>query len=332
MPRKGPEFDPRAAGAEDQFERVQLDSQVDPAWLEPPEIPIILGPGDVIEIEQLGAVQDRQLAVVGPDGRIYFSLLEGVDVWGMTLSEVAATLEDRLKKYFTLPKVSVSLRSFQSARYWILGRVVTPGVYSLEEPTTILEALGKARGLLFSKQSGTTEELADLGNGFLIRQGTTMPIDFSRLLREGEMQFNIYLQPDDYLYLPSALSSEIYVLGAVRQPRAVSFKDEVSLTRAIATAQGLTREGYADQVAIVRGALDAPSIAIVDYSRIRVGLDTDVALQPRDIVFVPTRPHQKIGDYARLVVDTFVRTAAINEGARAVTDQFSPSGVNIGVQ
>jgi polysaccharide export outer membrane protein len=45
-------------------------------------------------------------------------------------------------------------------------------------------------------------------------------------------------QPDDFWYLPSALSTEIYVLGAVTEPRAVSFKDQVTLSSAIATARG----------------------------------------------------------------------------------------------
>ena len=155
---------------------------------------------------------------------------------------------------------------------------------------TVIEAITRAGGLFTSRFSGTTEELADLHHSFIVRQGQYLPVNFNQLIREGDTSQNIYLEPDDFLYLPSSLSSEVFVIGAVGQPRAVGFKDQVTLISAIANARGTTRDAYLTQVAIIRGSMSTPSIALVNYRDIVQGRAPDVRLQPRDIVFVPISP------------------------------------------
>ncbi len=48
-----------------------------------------------------------------------------------------------------------------------------------------------------------------------------------------DMNQNIYLRPDDFLYLPSSLSQEVYVLVKVRRPTNVPYMNEVSLVAPI---------------------------------------------------------------------------------------------------
>jgi polysaccharide export outer membrane protein len=75
--------------------------------------------------------------------------LQGVDVWGRTLSESKKLIEQELAQHIRNgPKVSVNLRAVQSQRVWLLGRVQAPGVYPLNGPTTLLEALAGAGGTL----------------------------------------------------------------------------------------------------------------------------------------------------------------------------------------
>ena len=85
----------------------------------------------------------------------------------------------------------------------------------------------------------------------------------------------------------------------------------------------LTVEGKRDRitatflVAIVRGSLTEPKIAVVDYKEIVKGKAPDVLLEPGDIVYVPFSPYRTLVKYADLILKTFVQTVAINEGARA---------------
>jgi protein involved in polysaccharide export with SLBB domain len=197
-------------------------------------------------------------------------------------------------------------------------------------PITVLEAVALAGGTLSSSASGTTEDLADLPNSFIVRNGERLPVDLERLLRDGDMTQNIYLQPDDFLYFPSAASRDIYVLGAVRTPKAVP-RQYNTIVGAIAEAGGTIKNAYVTHVAIVRGSLDHPKIAIIDYDKIIHGKAPNVLLEPHDIVYVPFSPYRFISKYLDLVLRTFVRAVAINEGARAALPGAAPAGISIGV-
>lgn len=336
---RGPTFDPYASGtnaptntsatANALVTSTTVTNLLDPALLQPVEVPFRLGPGDRIDIEVLRDPAGPTSTFVGPDGRIYFHLLSGLQVWGLTLDETKALLERHLAMYLRDPKVAITLRGIESQRVWVMGRVNTPGLYPLEGPMTVLEAITRAGGLFTSRMAGTTEELADLHHSFLVRRGQFVPVDFHGLIRQGDTSQNVYLEPDDFLYIPSSLSTEIYVLGAVAQPRSVAFKDQVTLVSAIAHARGTIAGARLDEVAIVRGSLNQPSIGIVDYRRIIRGQLPDVRLQPRDIVFVPFSPFRSLEKYANTILNTFTRTVAANEGGRAVDPNYQPPGVSI---
>jgi len=303
--------------------RVALTNQFDPAWLKPPTDLYTLGPGDKVEIEMIGEPASRIATVVAPDGKIYFNLSAGIDVWGLTLSQAKAQIEAELAKYVReRPQVSLVLRGVESKRIWILGQVQVPGVYPLAGPMTLLEALSLAGGTLslsaFHQQEsgGATDDLADFGHSFVLRGGRLLPIDFQRLFQQGDLSQNIYLQPDDFVYLPIATSREVYVLGAVAQPRAVPYRNGLTVVGAVASAYGTINGAYMHHVVVVRGSLSKPEMAVVDYRNVLKGQAPDMALQPHDIVYVPFAPYRYLTKYLQLALDTFVSSAAINAGTR----------------
>jgi polysaccharide export outer membrane protein len=339
--KTGPTFDPRPTpkiastntGAANltNLSAVALTNRVSPEWLKPSTNFYTVGPGDRLEIEVIGDTKTRAMTTVGPDGKIYYYFLPGLDVWGMTLQQIKTNLESELSKYISAPQVAIMLRGIDSKRVWVLGRVQTAGVYPLPAPMTLLESLSMAGGSLSSSASGTTEDLADLERSFVVRQGQILPVNFSNLLLRGDTSQNIYLEPDDFIYLPSTLSRDIYVLGAVRLPRAVGYMNQKTLVAAVAAAGGPIKDAYLSHVAIVRGSLSQPKIAVVDYRDIVKGRAPDVKLEPRDIVYIPFSPYRYLTKYADLIVTTFVRAVAINEGARAASRNASPAGVTIGI-
>ena len=163
------------------------------------EEPFRLGPGDVVEIDVIGVPGTRRRCLVMPDGMLYFDLLAGQRVGGLTLDELRRLLEGRLAEYYVSPQVGLALREIRSRRAWILGRVGTPGLYVLDQPTTLLEAVARAGGMATSRFSGTTEELADLSHSFLLRDGEPLPVDFRRLFHEGDLSQNVRLRSGDYV-------------------------------------------------------------------------------------------------------------------------------------
>ncbi len=332
-----PTFTPETVGA-----RAPLDA----ALLQRPNTDYRLGPGDVLEIEIVGDLTSRTRTVVGPDGKVYFNVLPGIDVWGLTLAQARGRMVQEMQRFIREEQpISVSLISAESQKIWVLGRLSKPGAYSLAGPMTLLEAVSAAGGpapatsiatrggtgaMSLASTSSTMDDAADLGRAFVLRKGQLLRVDFEKLLREGDMSQNIYLHPDDFVYLPSATIGNVHVLGAVNNPRAVEYTNRLTLVQAVSQAGGtLIREAFPSQVAVVRGSLTEPKVAIVDMNAILSGKASDIALEPQDIVYVPHSPYRVLTRYLDTILTTFVRVVGVNEGARAVTDRATPVGVNV---
>ncbi len=337
----GPRFNPfkPGPGVSSELEMTTLTDGINPAWLQPPAGQFTLGPGDRLEVELVDDTNTLTTCIVGPDGKIYFGLLPGMDVWGLTLPQTKAMLEQGLNEYYReQPRVSVILRGVESRRIWLLGRLQTPGVYYMTNSPTLLEAIATAGGSLsLAGQrdlsiNNSIDEQADLSRAFVVRRGQRLPIDFQRLIEAGDLSQNIYLEPDDFVYFPPLTAHEVYVIGAVGLPRVVAYQPGMTMASAIANAGGPAPEAFLSHVAIVRGSVSQPRIAIVDYKAVVTGNRPDPVLQPHDIVYVPLEPYRYLVRYGELIMNTFVSSVAINEGIRAVSSgPAQPAGVFIPV-
>jgi len=327
---KAPRFDARpGATSSNDLAGVTVKRTLDPTLLQPPHELFTLGPGDQIEVELLGKPTSRAILTVGPDGKLYFDLLPGLDVWGLTITQTKALLQREMGTYVSTPEVSVSLKAVNSKYIWMLGKVTRPGLYATTTPMTLLEAISVAGGTAKATSQTTTIDLADLRYAFVIRNGQSLPVNFQRLL-EGDTSQNIYLKPDDFVYVPSSAAREIYLFGAVRAPRPMPLSEQPTLVSAIAAGGGPLRDAFLSQVAIVRGSLTSPEIAVVDYNEIIKGHAPDVQLQPRDIVFVPYSPYRVLTRYVDTILNTFMFSAAANAGSETAGGERVGTSVSVG--
>jgi polysaccharide export outer membrane protein len=318
---------------------------LDPLLLQRPASEYRLGPGDELDLEVVGDVASRARTKVGPDGKIYFYLLPGVDVWGLTLSQARQRLGQEFKTFTREQQpVSITLHSTESQRIWVLGRLNKPGVFPMSGPMTLLEAISEAGGpsaasmatssaggLIGSASRGASDDAADFRRAFVMRQGKALRVDFKKLLYQGDMSQNIYLQPDDMVYLPSSTNGSVHVLGAVNTPKAVDYTGRMTLVESLARAGGTAKHAYLSNIAIVRGSLTQPQVAVVDLQAILRGVAPDVELEGQDIVYVPQTPYRTLTRYVDMILDTFARTVGINEGARMVDERAVGVGVNVNV-
>jgi len=323
---KGPSFDPRENAPSGAFQPIALTNQISKTWLQPPGELYRLGPGDVIDIEIIGEAASHSPLVVGPDGKIYFSILPGLSVWGLTLSEARSALQKQLGQFTrATPEMVVNLRTVGSKRVWLLGYSGSAGVYTLATPTTLLEAISAVGGVPFAG----VDDVIDLPKSFVLRDGRMVPVDFERLFKQGDLTQNIYLQPDDFIFLRPASSPSVYVLGAVGSPGIVPHSRDLTVASAVIGAGGTVKYAQQSQVVIIRGGLTKPQIAEVDFQSIVKGRATNVRLQPVDIVYVPYSPFRKIAQLAEDVLDQFVRTIAVNEGARVIDRNSQPVTISV---
>ncbi len=342
---RGPKFDPRAtAGFDAEFSSAGLTNRIDPAMLKASTDPFRLGPGDVIEIETLGEAKSNVIVPVGPDGKIYYNLLPALSVWGLSLAETRALVQREMAKFNrAMPELVINLRGVASKRVWVLGEVNSPGVYSLATPTTLLDALaasGSSPGAQSSANGGNggngggdatgrggrgiDDGTADYSRSFVLRNGKRLPVDFDRLLKGGDLTQNIFLEPDDFIFVRPVELANVYLLGAVGAPQMFPYRRDLTVSDLLITAGGTVKYAQAGRVVIVRGGLTDPKICMVDYLDIVTGRQVNVRLQPGDIVYVPYSPFRRLAQLVEDVVDQFVRTIAVNEATFIVTDRENP--------
>jgi len=258
-----------------------------PADVAPP--PLVLGAGDVLELSVVGQPATIETCAVGVDGMLYFGPTAGVRAAGMTFDAALTAVEEQLRMWYRQPRLAATLRAVVSRQAIVLGRVGAPGPVPLQGGERVLDLFAAAKGLAGGLSTNNTEEVADLTGALYVRGSEVLPLDLAALVRRGDTTWNLLVHPGDYLYVPSGQSREITVLGAVNAPQAVSFKEGITIVRAIASAGGYTKDAYIDRAVIVRGSTSRPRAGLVDVRAILSGRAPDVALEPRDIVYLPGR-------------------------------------------
>jgi polysaccharide export outer membrane protein len=308
----------RSLDAQPGFGKVERPTGIDSALLQLPRHAYRLGPGDVLELEILNRPNTRRETFILPDGTLFYDLVEALPVEELTIEELTRKLEAELSRDYASPELRVTLRKAQHQRYWVMGQVSNPGVYALQRPTTLLEALASAGGMAISAGNTRVEELADLGGSLMIRNGEYLPVNFDALVSRGDMRYNLYLQPGDYVYVPSTSGRSVYVMGAVRNPTALRYHQSLTLVEALAAAQGFNPAAHAHQGLIVRGSLHEPRAAVVDFKHVLTGQAPNFHLAPGDIVWVPNKPWNKLEQYVFTVINTAARAIAVNAGIEAI--------------
>jgi polysaccharide export outer membrane protein len=255
-----------------------------------------LGPGDKMKIYVYDEPElDSDAVIVKQDGTLSFRLVGEVDVTGLTIPEATLVIEEKLKDYILHPKVSIIPFEARSSTITLLGKVTYPGIIEIEGRMRILDALASAGGLALGWFQNNSVELADLERTFMIRDNRILPIDFVELVQNGNMLYNIPLLDNDYIYIPSAINREIYIIGEVNQEGHYFFQENMTLMQSITFAQGFKDSAKSD-VYVIRGNLSHPRLFKINTKDILKAKVRDFKLKPNDIVFVPKHPIAKWND------------------------------------
>lgn len=272
-----------------------------------PALPYTFGLGDVLRVSVYDEPDLNVDAIpVRPDGMISFPLIGDVRVKDKTVNHVRMEITDRLGFFLVEPKVSVMVRKYSSQQYTILGEIVHPGVFTLDTELTITQAIARSGGLTTGQFHASSIELADLSHAFISRKGEVLPVDFSALLHGGDLRYDLPLRPGDYIYIPSGLVREVFVLGEVHRPDLFAIGDGMRLSKALVIANGTTREADLKRIHIVRESLTDPELYIVNMHDIFAGKAPDVILEAGDVVFVPSTGLSRWSDIVNKIIPGLV--------------------------
>jgi protein involved in polysaccharide export with SLBB domain/uncharacterized protein involved in exopolysaccharide biosynthesis len=297
------------AGPATEPQPARFFSVVDPSQRAEWQRHLTLGPGDVLTLGMFGEPDlVRADVAVGPDGRVNFLEATNVLATGLTIDEFRGALDKSLGAYRRAPRSLVTPVAFRSKRYYMLGKVMVKGVYTLDRPLTVLEAVARAKGIENGLVDRNIVDLADYSHSFLARGGKRFPLNFEKLFLQGDLSQNIPIEPGDYIYFASGSVQEAYVVGEVRLPGAVTFIPNMSIIHAITARGGYTDRAFRARVLVVRGSLNAPETFVVNTHAILDAKAPDFALQPRDIIYVNSRPFIKVEELADLAATAFIQS------------------------
>ncbi len=169
-------------------------SQPEPQQWQAVTPPMILQPGDGIEIKFQSATDLNDSQTIRPDGMISLPMVGEIMAAGTTPGQLTATLNERFAGEVQDPRITVIVRSIQGRRIFLGGEVKNPGVYLLSAPTTAYEAVVLGGG--FIPESAQQKKIAVVRN--VNGQRKIYVLD----MHTAQDLYDFYLEPRDIVFVP----------------------------------------------------------------------------------------------------------------------------------
>jgi len=138
---------------------------------------------------------------VRPDGRISVPLIEDITAAGKTPTQLAREIEGRLKKYIQDPNVTVIVRSFVGPfdrQIRVIGEATEPAAIPFRDHMTLLDVMIATKGLTKYAAGNRAEIVRRDADG----KQTAIRVRLNDLIKDGDIDQNIEMQPGDTLIIP----------------------------------------------------------------------------------------------------------------------------------
>lgn len=253
----------------------------------------VIGPGDVVDIKVYKQPDLTGKFRVGENGAVDMLFIGRQQLAGLTEDEAAELLRQALRKYLRQPEVNVSVVEFNSRMITVIGAVRSPGRLPLRRAMRLLDVIAMSGGLV--------EDSSRFVNIIrYVRSPAAQPpagddaspdvdiisVNIDEIIT-GNTQNNLLLQPGDIISIPRA--DVIYLAGNVRRPGPLTTRNPVTVTQAIAMANGFADGAKRNDMRLYRtvpGKLEREEIKI-SLAAIQSGKQKDLFLQANDVLYIP---------------------------------------------
>ncbi len=273
--------------------------------------------GDLIDVDVVGSIEYDWRGTLNPEG-----FLNGLDFVEEPIQalcrnedEVALDIAKGYAKLLREPKVAVKILDRSSRALSVLqGAVKKSQRFQIKRPVNLNELLILSGGLTerisgeiqifrpqnlscVAKMSAATTLRVDDGEKrerFVKASrndgSETINIRISDLIG-GKSEANPLILSGDIITVLEA--EPIYIIGGVNSPKQISLRSETTLSRAIASAGGLTKDALADSIIVFRRENLETKIIEASLTKIEAGQTEDIILKRLDIVEVGQKGREK---------------------------------------
>lgn len=213
-------------------------------------------------------------------GEVNLPDLPSLRVAGLTLEEAREVLQSKLREHVQDVDLYVTYRDRLQRKVELTGLVGVPTI-PVDGKIRLYEVISKAH----------VAPNANLFMSYVMRCGKPLPIDFYKLINEGDMCQNIVMRGGDKIFIANPGDSTVMVMGEVRMPRAVNLPyGFISLREAIVNAGGIPFTGDLNRIQVIRGNLRCPKIYCLSWDHIIHLPNESLLLMAGDTVYVTTKP------------------------------------------
>jgi polysaccharide export outer membrane protein len=278
-----------------------------------------IGANDVIDIRVENMPELTQAFRVTAGGTFLLPYIGRVSAAKKTTEELALLIADKLRgDYLKDPRVTVSVKEFNSRSFFIQGSVRSPGVFQIEGRPSMLELLTLAGGLTETHGANAyilrkiktpapkdgdpvakpVAAATDANGEQDSEAGETPKYELKSAningLLKGRFDQDVLLEPGDIVNIPA--SDVFFVAGEVNAPGSFALKDGTTLRQAISLAQGTNYKAALSRGIIFRENASGKREELhVDIGAVMSGKKEDLAISANDIVMVPNSRTKSIG-------------------------------------
>ena len=167
----------------------------------------MVGPGDRFKMTVSGPLKSGGVLEISPTGMLMIPEIGQVNLNNKTLVESMLMIESLVKDQVQGAKIFIDLLTVREFKVLVYGAVDLPGFHRVNAAMRVYE-IGKIAGL---------KHIADLSQIFIVKSsGDTLSCNWFKLIDQGDLDQNPYLQEGDKLYIPPATHDKnvIAVRGA----------------------------------------------------------------------------------------------------------------------
>ncbi len=254
-----------------------------------------IGFNDTLNIQVFRHPELTQNVTVNSNGTInVFRLPRPIQAVCKSERELAEAIAAEYRKdYLRNPEVNVIATEQRSQAFAVIGAVEKPGNYFINRRVRLLELIAYAGGpsevagtrVLVARTGSTTECKMPTAEGATVEDDNITLLDY-KLADVLEAKEDLFMRPGDIVSIMDA--DIVYVYGNVNKQGQITMKTPMTLTQAIASAEGLKPATKKDKVRVLRqmAAGQDRQELVFDLRDIDRGRVQDPFLEPNDIVAV----------------------------------------------